>query len=73
MLAVLPVGLLPVLLLALLAALEEDLAATASQSDLAFFLLPVVHDTVCAGVIQSTSHVTSSGFTDECSVAGHPH
>ena len=64
MLAVPLVGLLPVLLLTLLAAVEEDLAPTASQSDLALFLLPVVHQTVCAGVFHNTSEVTSSGWID---------
>ena len=67
MLAVLPVGLLPVLLLALLAAVVEDLAAAASQSDLALFLLPVVHGTVCAGVFKITSQENSNVFV------GHPH
>ena len=72
MLAVLPVGLLPVLLLALLAAVEEDLATGASQSDLALFPLPVVHGTVCAGVLESPPEKTRSGWIDGCG-AGHPH
>ena len=42
----LSVGFLPVFLLTRLAAVEEDLAPAASQTDLSFLLLPVVHLTV---------------------------
>ena len=43
MLTVLSVGLLPVLLLTLLATVEEDLAAAAPQRDLVLLLPPLVH------------------------------
>ena len=63
--AVLSVGLLPVLLLALPAAVEEGLAAAAPQGDLALGLLPVVHDTVGTNVFRDTGK--------HASVGGHPH
>ena len=53
MLAVPPVGLPPVLLLALLAALEEDLAPAASQRDFVLLLFPLVHLTVDTGVFHN--------------------
>ena len=67
LLAVLSVGLPPVLLLALLATVEEQLAPTASQGDLAILLLlpPVVHVAVCTLVPQSKS--------EHAGGSGHPH
>ena len=66
MLAVLPVGLLPVLLLALLAAVEEGLAPATPQGDLALGLLPVVHGTVCANVFHDMGKRASVGRHLHC-------
>ena len=57
LLAMLSVGFLPVLLLALPAAVVEDLAPCAPQGDLALHLLPHVHLAVHANALQGTAFV----------------
>ena len=69
MLAVLPVGLLPVFLLTLLAAVEEDLAPSVSQSNLVLLLLPLVHLTVCTIVSHET---TKQSVKASEPLSGHP-
>ena len=64
-LAVLSVGLLPVLLLAVLAAVEEGLAPAAPQGELPLGLLPAVHDTVCTNIFRERGK--------NASVGGHLH
>ena len=68
MLAVPPVGLLPVFLLTILAAVEEDLAPTASQSDLVL-LLPLVH--IAVGTFVSHDATKQSIKASE-PLRGHP-
>ena len=65
-LAVLSVGLLPVFLLALPAAVEEGLAPAAPQGDLALGLLPVVHDAVCTDVFRETGKYAGVGRHLHC-------
>ena len=69
MLAVPPVGLLPVFLLTILAAVEEDLAPTASQSDLVLLLLPLVH--LAVGTFVSHDATKQSIKASE-PLRGHP-